>query len=63
MTLDLLLVLVGATLFVALAWAAVESFGEGEERAAKRLFGLTLMAPLPFIAVTAVPGNAGVGSR
>ena len=62
MTLDLLLVLVGATLFVALAWAAVESFGEGETRAAKRLFGLALMAPLPFIAVTAVPGNAGESS-
>ena len=59
MILDLLLVMVGATLFVALAWAAVESFGEGEPRAARRLFGLALMAPLPFIAVTAFPGNAG----
>ena len=62
LTLDLLLVLVGATLFVVLAWAAVESFGEGEPRAAKRLFGLALMAPLPFIAVTAIPGNAGQSS-
>ncbi|NNK47666.1 MAG: 4Fe-4S dicluster domain-containing protein [Gemmatimonadetes bacterium] len=57
--LDVLLVVVGAALFTVLAWAAVESVGEGESRAAKRLFGLALMAPLPFIAVTALPGDAG----
>ncbi|MGB5673658.1 MAG: hypothetical protein WBO43_03845, partial [Gemmatimonadota bacterium] len=61
-TLDLLLVLVGAALFAALAWAAVESIGEDEPRAAKRLFALALMAPLPFLAVTAVPGDAGQSS-
>ena len=61
-TLDLLLIVVGAALFAALAWAAVESIGEDEPRAAKRLFGLALMAPLPFLAVTAVPGNAGQSS-
>jgi reductive dehalogenase len=54
-----LLVVVGAALFAALAWAAVESMEEGETRAAKRLFGLALMVPLPFIAVAAVPGEAG----
>ena len=59
LTQDLLLAVVGAALFAALAWAAVESVGEGEPRAARRLFALALMAPLPFIAVTAVPGNAG----
>lgn len=51
--------LAGAALFAALAWAAVESIGEDEPRAAKRLFGLALMAPLPFLAVTAVPGDPG----
>ena len=61
-TLDLLLVLVGAALFAALAWAAVESIGEDEPRAAKRLFAHALMAPLPFLAVTAVPGDAGQSS-
>ena len=61
-TLDLLLVLVGVALFAALAWAAVESVSEDEPRAAKRLFGLALMAPLPFLAVTAIPGDAGQSS-
>ena len=59
LTLDLLLVLVGTALFAVLAWAAVESVAEEEPRAAKRLFALALMAPLPFVAVTAVPGDAG----
>ena len=57
--LDVVLVLVGAVLFAVLAWAAVESVGEEEPRAAKRLFGLALMAPLPFLAVAAIPGDAG----
>jgi reductive dehalogenase len=57
--LDGILISTGIVLFAILFGAAVVSLGEDEPRAAKRLFGLSIMAPLPFLAVAAVPGEAG----
>ena len=57
--LDGILIAAGIALFTILFGTAVVSWREGESRAAKRLFGLSVMAPLPFLAVAAVPGEAG----
>ena len=57
--LDLVLVGTGAALLAVLAYAAIASSREGEPRAAKRLSGLALMAPLPFLAVAVIPAQAG----
>jgi len=57
--LDGILIATGVALFAILFAAAVVSWREDEPRATKRLFGLSLLAPLPFLAVAAVPGEAG----
>ena len=57
--LEVLLIATGAVLFAALVLAAIVSWDEHEPRAVKRFLGLVVLAPLPFVAVAAVPGEAG----
>ena len=57
--LDALLYGSGAALFVWLGFSSFVSWREGEPRAAGRLFLLTLLLPLPYLAVVVLPGTAG----
>jgi ferredoxin len=57
-TLDALLIATGATLFAAPALAAIASWRENEPRAAARLLGVAVLAPLPFLVVLAMPSHA-----
>ena len=56
---DVLLYGTGAALFVWLGFSSFVSWREGESRAAGRLFLLTLLLPLPYLAVVLLPGTAG----
>ena len=56
---DVLLYGSGAALFVWLGFSSFISWREGEPRAAGRLFLLTLLLPLPYLAVVLLPGTAG----
>ena len=56
---DALLYSTGAVLFVWLGFSSFVSWREGEPRAAGRLFLLTLLLPLPYLAVVVLPGTAG----
>ncbi|MBK5097628.1 MAG: 4Fe-4S dicluster domain-containing protein [Gemmatimonadetes bacterium] len=57
--LDVLLYGSGAALFVWLGFSAFVSWREGEPRAAGRLLLLTLLLPVPYLAVVLLPGSAG----
>ena len=57
--LDALLYGSGATLFVWLGFSSFVSWREGEPRAAGRLLLLTLLLPVPYLAVVLLPGSAG----
>jgi ferredoxin len=57
--LDALLYGSGAALFVWLGFSSFVSWREGEPRAAGRLLLLTLLVPLPYLAVVLLPGSAG----
>ena len=57
--LDALLYGSGAALFVWLGFSSFVSWREGEPRAAGRLLLLTLLLPLPYLAVVLLPGSAG----
>ena len=57
--LDVLLYGSGSILFVWLGFSAFVSWREGEPRAAGRLLLLTLLLPLPYLAVVLLPGSAG----
>ncbi|MCL7971918.1 MAG: hypothetical protein M8866_07490, partial [marine benthic group bacterium] len=57
--LDVLLYGSGAALFVWLGFSSFVSLREGEPRAAGRLLLLTLLLPLPYLAVVLLPGSAG----
>ena len=57
--LDVLLAGAAIALFALLVVASVVSMREGEPRAARRLAGLALVAPVPFFATAAMPAESG----
>ena len=56
---DEILIATGAVLFTALVYAAIVSWRENESRAVRRLLGLAVLAPVPFLVVAALPSQAG----
>jgi len=56
---DEILIATGAVLLAALVCAAIVSWRENESRAGRRLLGLAVLAPIPFLVVVAMPSQAG----